>query len=207
MHIAVIGATAFILFVMIGGLFMAAVVLEQRTRRKLAQAEAASVQAEANPTPVAPIPAPKAMGAAAGRWVAARFRFNSSDAAGWRMMSSICALGHNRSVMLDNDFGCNKHQSSTSMIVGLEIAALFVLLPIAFILRPRRPQPVSHVDVGEAAFFSLPPQLRLMLDEFAIPTTVRNGVVSVELAPDAWKLLLEVTDHQPTRPTAELRRA
>lgn len=67
MHIAVIGATAFILFVMIGGLFMAAVVLEQRTRRKLAQTEAASVQAEANPAAAAPLPAPKAMGAAAGR--------------------------------------------------------------------------------------------------------------------------------------------
>lgn len=93
------------------------------------------------------------------------------------------------------------------MILGLEIAALFVLLPIAFILRPRRPQSVSLVRVGEAAFFSLPPKVRLMLDEYAIPTTVRNGVVSVELAPDAWKLLLEVTADQRTRPTANLRRA
>ena len=67
MHIAIIGATAFILFVMIGGLFTAAVVLEQRTRRKLAQAQTASIAAAETPAAAVPTPAPKAMGAAAGR--------------------------------------------------------------------------------------------------------------------------------------------
>ena len=67
MHIAIIGATAFILFVMIGGLFMAAVVLEQRTRRKMAETAAASADVQPNETVAVVQPAPKAMGAAAGR--------------------------------------------------------------------------------------------------------------------------------------------
>ena len=93
------------------------------------------------------------------------------------------------------------------MIFTVEIVALFLLLPIAFILRPWRRLPGPTVRLGEVAFFSLPPQVRFMLDEYSIPTTVRDGVVSVELAPDAWQLLLEVTDRQPARSTAELRRA
>ena len=67
MHIAIVGATAFILFLMMGGLFITAVVLEQRTRRKLAQAQPASVDVEASETAPVAEPAPKAMGAAAGR--------------------------------------------------------------------------------------------------------------------------------------------
>jgi hypothetical protein len=60
------GATAFILFLIMGGLFISAVVLEQRTRRKLAKAEAASAVVQQEAGPVAEV-APKAMGAAAGR--------------------------------------------------------------------------------------------------------------------------------------------
>lgn len=46
MHIAIIGAGALIIFLIIGGLFMAAVVLEQRTRRQMADTAAASVPVE-----------------------------------------------------------------------------------------------------------------------------------------------------------------
>jgi hypothetical protein len=67
MHIAIIGATAFFLFVIMGGLFTSAVVLEQRTRRKMAEAAAATSEVQPNePTPAAE-QAPKAMAAAAGR--------------------------------------------------------------------------------------------------------------------------------------------
>jgi hypothetical protein len=73
MHIAIIGAGAFIIFVVIGGLLMAAVVLEQRTRRHMAAAAPASVPAEmaveaSSPeTSVASGPKAKAMAAASGR--------------------------------------------------------------------------------------------------------------------------------------------
>jgi hypothetical protein len=95
------------------------------------------------------------------------------------------------------------------MTLILEIAALFVLVPIAFILRARNQQcaGTAGVRVGEAAFFALSPQVRLMLDEYSIPTTVRNGVVLVDLAPEAWNLLLEFTERQRAHSTVELRRA
>ena len=67
MHIALIGATALILFLIMGGLFISAVVLEQRTRRRMA---AAGAPLPADGSPIASEEAaekPKAMGAAAGR--------------------------------------------------------------------------------------------------------------------------------------------
>jgi hypothetical protein len=83
----------------------------------------------------------------------------------------------------------------------LEIVALFLLSPIAFVLHPWRGQSTASPEVrlGEAAFFALPPQVRLVLDDYSIPTTVRNGIVSVELAPDVWNLLLEVTGGRRTQ--------
>ena len=66
MHIAIIGATALILFLLIGGLFISAVVLEQRTRRQMATAAGApSGAVEVAPEP-APEEKPKAMAAGAG---------------------------------------------------------------------------------------------------------------------------------------------
>ena len=70
MHVAIIGAGALIIFLVIGGLFMAAVVLEQRTRSQVAAGAAASV-----PVEVAIEPSPeqastekmKAMAAASGQ--------------------------------------------------------------------------------------------------------------------------------------------
>jgi fructose-specific phosphotransferase system IIC component len=65
MHIAIIGASALILFLIIGGLFIAAVVLEQRDRRRLA----ATAKAEPSPEPAAPVivvQKPKVMAATAG---------------------------------------------------------------------------------------------------------------------------------------------
>jgi len=73
MHIAVIGAGAFIIFVVIGGLLMAATVLEQRTRRQTAASATASVPAEvavetSSPEMSVPsVPKAKAMAAASGR--------------------------------------------------------------------------------------------------------------------------------------------
>ena len=68
MHIAIIGATAFVIFVLIGALFMAAVVLEQRTRRQMAATAAAQASAEQpQSAPDTPVEKPKAMAAAAGR--------------------------------------------------------------------------------------------------------------------------------------------
>jgi hypothetical protein len=52
MHIAIIGATAFIVFVMIGGLLMSAVVLEQRTRRRMAATAAAIPSTDETPAVV-----------------------------------------------------------------------------------------------------------------------------------------------------------
>jgi hypothetical protein len=67
MHIAVIGATAFVLFVVIGGLLMAAVLLEQRTRRQMAAAAEAPAEVPAPVDAVAAVEKPKAMAASAGR--------------------------------------------------------------------------------------------------------------------------------------------
>jgi hypothetical protein len=66
MHIAIIGATALILFLIMGGMFVVAVVLEQRTRRQIAAA-AASAQGAQSESVAEPAEAPKAMTAAAGR--------------------------------------------------------------------------------------------------------------------------------------------
>jgi hypothetical protein len=70
MHIAIIGATALIVFLMMGGLMLTAVVMEQRTRRQNAAAAAAGTGAVTD----GPLPAadeseekPKAEAATAGR--------------------------------------------------------------------------------------------------------------------------------------------
>lgn len=67
MHIAIIGAAALILFLLIGGLFISAVVLEQRTRRQMAAAAGAPADSVEAPAPEsAPEEKPKAMAAGAG---------------------------------------------------------------------------------------------------------------------------------------------
>jgi hypothetical protein len=66
MHIAIIGATALILFLLIGGLFISAVVLEQRTRRQMATAAGTPSEAVEAASQPAPEEKPKAMAAGAG---------------------------------------------------------------------------------------------------------------------------------------------
>ena len=69
MHIAIIGAGALIIFLVIGGLLSAAVLLEQRTRRQMAESAAAAVPVDATAaeSPEATTEKPRAMAAASGR--------------------------------------------------------------------------------------------------------------------------------------------
>jgi hypothetical protein len=78
---------------------------------------------------------------------------------------------------------------STAEIVAL---SFLIVTGVALLISDRGDRQRTLICLAEHAFLALPPGVRMLLNEQSIPTSVKDGIVSVEVAPDTWHLILQI---------------
>jgi hypothetical protein len=78
--------------------------------------------------------------------------------------------------------------------LGKAVAIAFLwLIGAALLLSERRPKRSlsPQIRLHEYDFVALPGEVHEILDDFCVPSYVKRGIVSVEVSPDAWHLILK----------------